>query len=65
VIDLAGRFTVPGAVSKGIAADGRSKVWLKDYLGNVGQARTASPNSALRVTVPAAAASATSRGAMH
>ena len=52
VIDLAAGFTLPTAVSEAIVADGKSKPWLKDYLGNVGQAQKASPNAGLRVTVP-------------
>jgi len=57
VIDLTASFSLPAAVSEAILADGKSKPWLKDYLGNVRQARKASPNSGLKVTIPVSAAS--------
>jgi hypothetical protein len=50
VIDLSASFSLPTAVSEALVADNSRKPWLKDYLGNVGQARKASPNSALKVT---------------
>ncbi|MBK7675634.1 MAG: hypothetical protein IPJ27_13240 [Candidatus Accumulibacter sp.] len=56
VIDLGGSFSVPLAVEQAIVADSRNKPWLKDYLGNGGQTRKASPNSALKVTIPVSAA---------
>ena len=61
-IDLAGRFSVPTSVSKALAADSKSKLWLKNYLGNTGRP-TASPNAGLKLTIPAAPAlSAASSG---
>jgi hypothetical protein len=63
VIDLSASFSLPTAVSEALVADNSRKPWLKDYLGNVGQARKASPNSALKVTIPASpAVRTTSRG---
>jgi VCBS repeat-containing protein len=60
VIDLSASFSLPTAVSEALVADNSRKPWLKDYLGNVGQARKASPNSGLKITtrpaVPAATA---------
>ncbi|MBL8374519.1 MAG: hypothetical protein JNL91_08075, partial [Candidatus Accumulibacter sp.] len=52
VIDLAASFSLPPAISEAIVADGKRKPWLKDYLGNVGQASKASPNAGLKVIVP-------------
>jgi len=51
VIDLAARFSLPAAISEAMAIDSDRKPWLKDYLGNVGQARPASPNAGLKVSV--------------
>jgi hypothetical protein len=65
VIDLAARLSLPPAVGEAIVANGKSKPWLKDYLGNVGQASKASPNSGLKVTIPVSpAVSAAHRGVL-
>ena len=48
-------YTLPAAVNEAIVADGKSKPWLNDYLGNVGQVSEVSPNpvnSGLKVTIP-------------
>ncbi|MBE2260556.1 MAG: cadherin-like domain-containing protein, partial [Rhodobacteraceae bacterium] len=53
VIDLAGSFSLPPGTNDALLADGKSRTWLKDYLGNVGQARRVSPNAGLKVTLAA------------
>jgi hypothetical protein len=55
LINLAGTFSLPLAVEQTLVADSKNRPWLKDYLGNVGNAGKASPNSALKVTIPASA----------
>ncbi|QKS29606.1 MAG: tandem-95 repeat protein [Candidatus Accumulibacter similis] len=66
VIDLAASFSMPAAISEAMAIDSGRKPWLKDYLGNVGQARPASPNAGLKVSVtqPAAIRTAARLGAL-
>ncbi|MBN8225147.1 MAG: cadherin-like domain-containing protein [Xanthomonadales bacterium] len=66
VIDLAASFSLPAAISEAMAIDSGRKPWLKDYLGNVGQARPTSPNAGLKVSVtqPAAIRTAARLGAL-
>jgi VCBS repeat-containing protein len=67
VIDFGSSFSLPAVASDGLAADGKSKAWLQDYLGNAGQARKASPNAGLKVSLPVAASGAgvASRGVLR
>jgi len=60
VIDFNARFSLSSAAGDALVADGKSKPWLKDYLGNAGQARKASPNAGLKVILPSAASGASS-----
>ncbi|MCM8594071.1 cohesin domain-containing protein [Accumulibacter sp.] len=52
VVDLAGHFDAPAAVSASIADEVRNKPWLRDYLGNGGETGKGAAKPAFRVKLP-------------
>ncbi|EXI89955.1 MAG: Cohesin domain protein [Candidatus Accumulibacter regalis] len=65
IIDFSTRFSLPTTASRALAVDSKSKPWLNDYLGNVGQARKALPNAGLKITIPVSPEVSALRSAMR